>query len=100
MSEENVMNIIHVLIQLIQHTDWTTRHGGMLGLKYLLVVRKVRSCINIKFLFYSYFSTTYVGFFVIKIKIAPSYCNVHVHVFNFVTFILTYLLEFFLHFRI
>lgn len=41
MSEENVLNIIHVLIQLIQHTDWTTRHGGLLGLKYLLVVRKV-----------------------------------------------------------
>jgi len=41
MSEENVLNIIHVLIQLIQHADWTTRHGGLLGLKYLLVVRKV-----------------------------------------------------------
>lgn len=41
MSEENVLNIIHVLITLIQHTDWTTRHGGLLGLKYLLVVRKV-----------------------------------------------------------
>ena len=43
MSKENVLNIIHVLIQLIQHTDWTTRHGGLLGLKYLLVVRIV-SC--------------------------------------------------------
>lgn len=42
MSEENVLNIINVLIQLIQHTDWTTRHGGLLGFKYLLVVRKVR----------------------------------------------------------
>lgn len=41
MSEDNVLNIIHVLITLIQHTDWTTRHGGLLGLKYLLVVRKV-----------------------------------------------------------
>lgn len=41
MSEDNVLNIIQVLIQLIQHTDWTTRHGGLLGLKYLLIVRKV-----------------------------------------------------------
>lgn len=41
MTEENVLNIIQVLIQLIQHTDWTTRHGGLLGLKYLLVVRNV-----------------------------------------------------------
>lgn len=42
-SDKNVLNLLHVLIQLIQHTDWTTRHGGLLGLKYLLVVRKV-SC--------------------------------------------------------
>jgi len=49
MSEENVLNIIHVLIQLIQHTDWTTRHGGLLGLKYLLVVRKVSYYILIIF---------------------------------------------------
>jgi len=41
MSEENVLNTIHVVIQLIQHADWTTRHGGLLGLKYLLVTRKV-----------------------------------------------------------
>lgn len=50
MSEENVLNIVHVLIQLIQHTDWTTRHGGLLGLKYLLIVRKV-SVMDIKFIF-------------------------------------------------
>jgi TATA-binding protein-associated factor len=49
MSEENVLNIIHVLITLIQHTDWTTRHGGLLGLKYLLVVRKVSHTYLIKF---------------------------------------------------
>lgn len=48
MSEDNVLNMIHVLIQLIQHTDWTTRHGGLLGLKYLLVVRKVSSIYYIK----------------------------------------------------
>lgn len=41
MSEENVLNMNQVLLQLIQHNDWTTRHGGLLGLKYLLVVRKV-----------------------------------------------------------
>jgi len=54
MSEENVLNIIHVLLQLIQHTDWTTRHGGLLGLKYLLIVRKV-SLTNM-FIFYYFFS--------------------------------------------
>lgn len=41
MSEENIINIINVLIKLMEHADWTTRHGGLLGLKYLLVVRKV-----------------------------------------------------------
>ncbi|XP_050546449.1 TATA-binding protein-associated factor 172 [Daktulosphaira vitifoliae] len=40
MSEDNVMNVVNVLTQLIEHNDWTTRHGGLLGLKYLLVVRK------------------------------------------------------------
>ncbi|XP_050421403.1 TATA-binding protein-associated factor 172 [Adelges cooleyi] len=40
MSEDNIMNVINVLIQLIEHANWTTRHGGLLGLKYILVVRK------------------------------------------------------------
>ncbi|XP_022171117.1 TATA-binding protein-associated factor 172 [Myzus persicae] len=55
MSEENVLNIIHVLIQLIQHTDWTTRHGGLLGLKYLLVVRKdiIEKILHLSFPFIS-----------------------------------------------
>lgn len=54
MSEENVLNVIQVLLQLIQYTDWTTRHGGLLGLKYLLIVRKV-SCISIKFIIFLYY---------------------------------------------
>lgn len=55
MSEENVLNTIHVVIQLIQHADWTTRHGGLLGLKYLLVTRKdlIEKILHLSFPFIS-----------------------------------------------
>lgn len=31
--------VLDILIQLLNHQDWEARHGGLLGLKYLLAVR-------------------------------------------------------------
>lgn len=39
MSAENVTNIVEVLLSLVQQSEWEVRHGGLLGIKYLLVVR-------------------------------------------------------------
>lgn len=40
MPKLKVMNTIDVLIRFIQQKDWEVRHGGLLGLKYLAVVRE------------------------------------------------------------
>ncbi|XP_039291094.1 TATA-binding protein-associated factor 172 [Nilaparvata lugens] len=39
MSKERVEYLMRVLLQLLDHPDWEARHGGMLGLKYVLAVR-------------------------------------------------------------
>ena len=36
----NVEKTIHVLLSLIKHQEWEVRHGGLLGIKYMLVVRE------------------------------------------------------------
>ncbi|CAG9763742.1 unnamed protein product [Ceutorhynchus assimilis] len=39
MTSENCLKVMNTLIQLLSHQDWEARHGGLLGLKYLLAVR-------------------------------------------------------------
>jgi hypothetical protein len=41
MSHEGVNGVLKVLFQLLAQKDWEARHGGLLGLKYLLAVREV-----------------------------------------------------------
>lgn len=33
--------VLKILLQLLTHSEWEARHGGLLGLKYLLAVREV-----------------------------------------------------------
>ncbi|XP_075232109.1 TATA-binding protein-associated factor 172-like isoform X2 [Lycorma delicatula] len=40
MSRDGVEKVLNVLMQLLKHTEWEARHGGLLGLKYLLAVRQ------------------------------------------------------------
>ncbi|KAK8787362.1 hypothetical protein V5799_022862 [Amblyomma americanum] len=35
-----VWGVLRVLLQLLQRPEWEARHGGLLGIKYLLAVRK------------------------------------------------------------
>jgi len=41
MSREGVNGVLKVLLQLLAQKEWEARHGGLLGLKYLLAVREV-----------------------------------------------------------
>lgn len=40
MPMKNVENTIYILLSLVKQEDWEVRHGGLLGIKYLLVVRE------------------------------------------------------------
>lgn len=40
MSTDNVKHTVTVLLKLIKQNEWEVRHGGLLGLKYMLVVRE------------------------------------------------------------
>ncbi|GAB6025941.1 btaf1 RNA polymerase II, B-TFIID transcription factor-associated, 170kDa [Chamberlinius hualienensis] len=40
MDEEGVFGILSVLLQLLRQNEWEARHGGLLGIKYLLAVRR------------------------------------------------------------
>lgn len=37
---DGVHQVLNILLQLLECSEWEARHGGMLGLKYLLAVRK------------------------------------------------------------
>ncbi|RZF48832.1 hypothetical protein LSTR_LSTR003212 [Laodelphax striatellus] len=39
MSKERVEYLLRVLLELLDHPEWEARHGGLLGLKYVLAVR-------------------------------------------------------------
>ncbi|XP_066254641.1 TATA-binding protein-associated factor 172 [Euwallacea similis] len=39
MNPTNCEKVLDCLIKLLNHPDWEARHGGLLGLKYLLAVR-------------------------------------------------------------
>ncbi|OTF80561.1 hypothetical protein BLA29_007545, partial [Euroglyphus maynei] len=40
LSIDGVHNVLDILLQLLQCNEWEARHGGMLGLKYLLAIRQ------------------------------------------------------------
>lgn len=40
MPTDVVHSTVNVLIQLMKHDEWEVRHGGLLGIKYMLVVRE------------------------------------------------------------
>ncbi|KPM11156.1 TATA-binding protein-associated factor 172-like protein [Sarcoptes scabiei] len=39
-SVQGVHGVLNILLQLLECSEWETRHGGMLGLKYLLAIRQ------------------------------------------------------------
>lgn len=46
MSREGVNGVLKVLLQLLAQKEWEARHGGLLGLKYLLAVREVTCAVK------------------------------------------------------
>ncbi|GFQ73279.1 TATA-binding protein-associated factor 172 [Trichonephila clavata] len=40
MTKDRVKRILEILLQLLARPEWEARHGGLLGLKYILSVRK------------------------------------------------------------
>jgi TATA-binding protein-associated factor len=40
MEENGCKGALKILLQLLNHQEWEARHGGLLGLKYLLAVRE------------------------------------------------------------
>ncbi|GBL97094.1 TATA-binding protein-associated factor 172, partial [Araneus ventricosus] len=40
LTKERVKNILEILLQLLIRPEWEARHGGLLGLKYILSVRE------------------------------------------------------------
>ncbi|KAK3929318.1 TATA-binding protein-associated factor 172 [Frankliniella fusca] len=40
MPSQSVHQALQVLLELLKHREWEARHGGLLGLKYLLAVRE------------------------------------------------------------
>lgn len=41
LPSRGVHQALDILLQLLRHQEWEARHGGLLGLKYLLAVREV-----------------------------------------------------------
>lgn len=40
-EESLVTRIVDVLLTLTEQSNWETRHGGLLGVKYILAVKEV-----------------------------------------------------------
>ena len=40
MPADLVRSVVLLLLQLLQHADWEARHGGLLGLKYVMAARQ------------------------------------------------------------
>lgn len=43
MNDSGVSMTVDVLLKLLKEDQWEARHGGLLGIKYALAVRQVRS---------------------------------------------------------
>lgn len=42
MSVGLLHSVVGILVQLLQRPEWEARHGGLLGVKYILAARQVR----------------------------------------------------------
>lgn len=40
MNPQNCYEVLKILLKLLDHQEWEARHGGLLGLKYLLAIRE------------------------------------------------------------
>ncbi len=40
MQTSDVCMVLNIILKLTQRSEWEVRHGGMLGLKYVVAVRK------------------------------------------------------------
>ncbi|XP_055685531.1 TATA-binding protein-associated factor 172 [Lutzomyia longipalpis] len=38
--QERIQSTVDILVRMMKHEEWEVRHGGLLGIKYLLVVRE------------------------------------------------------------
>ena len=46
LETESIRGVTAILLQLLKQQQWEVRHGGLLGIKYLLAVRRVgQNCI-------------------------------------------------------
>ena len=36
-----IQGVVSILLKLLEQEQWEVRHGGLLGIKYLLAVRRV-----------------------------------------------------------
>lgn len=45
MNETGVHKTVDVLLKLLTQEQWEVRHGGLLGIKYALAVRQVKSSV-------------------------------------------------------
>ena len=41
LETESIRGVTNILLQLLKQQQWEVRHGGLLGIKYLLAVRRV-----------------------------------------------------------
>lgn len=41
LDTDSIQGVLSILIQLLKQQQWEVRHGGLLGIKYLLAVRMV-----------------------------------------------------------
>lgn len=41
LEPDGIYGVLAILLQLLTQHQWEVRHGGLLGIKYLLAVRKV-----------------------------------------------------------
>ncbi|XP_054159429.1 TATA-binding protein-associated factor 172-like [Oppia nitens] len=53
---DGVYNVLKILLQLLKSEQWEARHGGMLGLKYLLAIRQDMTCHLIPIVFQPIFN--------------------------------------------
>ncbi|XP_058801038.1 TATA-binding protein-associated factor 172 isoform X2 [Phymastichus coffea] len=38
-AEKDIMGLLNIMLNLLEHSEWEARHGGLLALKYLLAIR-------------------------------------------------------------
>ena len=46
MNTDSVRKVLSVLLKLQEQTHWQVRHGGLLGVKYMLAVKNVSTVLH------------------------------------------------------